>query len=132
MANKSGGKDRVAPIIVMDVRCAARHLPACQCCAGLGLCAMAQEQKRDAAFSGGERKPPAGDQVQTFGHAFNFQQHRAYMRTGQDVVGCAQRIGGIPGPHLDQLPWIAAQFEQPIGGQRAIFHRLVIGSDPEE
>jgi len=132
MAGELYVKDRIAPVIVIAARCAAGHMPTRHRRAGFGLRAIAQKQKRDAAFSRCKSQAAAGHQIQAFGHAFRLQQHRAHRRAGQDVVGRAQRIGGVAGPDLDQAPGIAAQFEQALGRQRAIFHRLIIGPDPEK
>ncbi len=136
MTNELRGKNRIAPIIIMGiviaVRGCARHLPAGQRRAGRRRCAVAQDKNGGAAFACRESQTPAGGQIQAFGHAFHCQQHRAHMRTRQDVAGRAQRIGGVPGAQQDQRLRIAAQFQQAARRDRAIFHRLIIGSDPEK
>ena len=125
-------KHRTAPIIVARMRRRARHLPACQRGAGFGLCAIAQHKSGDTAFSRRQGQPPAGHQVQAFGHAFHFQQQRPHMGTGQNVMGGRQGIGGIARAYQDQSLWIAAQFQQPVGRYRAIFHGLIIRPHPEQ
>ena len=132
MADELGVEDRIAPVIVERCGWRARHLPAGQGGAGFVLRAVAQQDGRDAAFSRRESQPPAGHQVQAFGGAMDFQQQRPDMRAGQNVRRGRQGLGGIAGPHQDQLPRIAAQFSQAVGRQGAIFQRLIIGPHPEK
>ena len=132
MTGEMGIKDRIAPVIIVGMRRRAGDLPAGQSRAGLGLGAIAQQHKRDAAFARRQSQPSAGHQVQAFGHAFHFQQHRAHMRTGQNVIRRRQGIHFIAGADLDQRLRITTQLQQPIGRARAIFHRLIIGPHPEE
>jgi len=132
MAGEVRVKHRLSPIVIVRLRRRARHLPARQRGAGFSLRAMAQKQAGDAAFSRRQGQPPAGHQVQAFGHALDFQQQRAHMRTGQNVIRRRQGVRGIARSYQDQRPRIATQFEQAVGRYRAIFHRLIIGPDPEQ
>ena len=132
MTGEARFEDRVAPIVVIGRRRSARHLPACQRRIRFNLGAVAQEKNGDATFAGRESQAAAGHQIQAFGHALYFQQQRADMRAGQNIAGRRQGIGGVAGLDQDQLPRIAAQFREPIGRHRAIFHRFVVGPDPEE
>jgi len=125
-------KDRIAPVIVVGKRRRSCYLPARQGGAGFGLSTVAQQKDRDAAFSRGQSQPPAGHQIQAFGHALDFQKQGAHMRTSQHIIRRRQGIRGIAGSDQDQASRIAAQLEQPIGRYRAILHRLIVGSDPEE
>jgi len=127
-----GVKHRIAPIVVASVGRRSCHLPARQRGTGLCFSAIAQKQDGDAAFTCRQRQPPAGHQIQAFGHAFYFQQQRAHMRTGENVIGGRQGIGGIARAYENQCLRIAAQFQQPVGRQCAIFHRLIVGPDPEK
>ena len=132
MTGEACVKNRIAPIIIIGMRRRAGDLPAGQSRAGFGARAVAQTKNRDAAFACRQSQPPACHQIQAFGHAFHFQQHRAGMRTSENVIRRRQGIHGIAGADLDQLPWITAQLQQSIGRQRAILHRLIIGPYPEE
>lgn len=123
---------RIAPVVVIAARGRARDLPAGQRRAGFGARAAAQDRNGDAAFACRKSQPPAGDKVQALGHAAQFQQHRAGMRTGQYVARRRQSFGGIACPHHNELPRIAAQFRKSIWRHRAIFHGFVIGPHPEE
>ena len=132
MTGEMGIKDRIAPVVVACARGRARHLPAGQGRAGVSLSAVAQKKNRDAVFPRRQSQPPAGHKVQAFGHAFDFQKQRAHMRTRQNVARRRQGIGGIAGSDQDQLSRVAAQLQQSVGRDRAIFHGLIIGPDPEE
>ncbi len=132
MAGQARAENRIAPVVVIGMRRRARHLPACQRCAWLSFCAIAQHDYRHAAFSRRESQTAAGHQIQAFGHAFHFQQQHAHMRTRQNVAGRRKSIGGVTGSYRNQLARIAAQFRKSVGRERAIFHGLIIGPDPKE
>lgn len=100
--------------------------------AGLGPRACTQHKQCDAAFFRQQRQPTAGHQIQTAWRAAKLQHHRPHMRTGQNVGGGRQGIGGIGRMEQEQVPGIASQFQEARGRQRAIFQRLVIGPDPEK
>ena len=125
-------KDRIAPVVIARVRRRVCHLPACEGRTGFCFSAVAQKKGRDAIFPCGQSQPPAGHQVQAFGHAFDFQKQRAHMRTCQNVARRRQGIRGIAGPDQDQLSRIAAQLQQPVGRNRAILQGLIVGPDPEK
>jgi hypothetical protein len=106
-------------------------MPAGLRCAGKDVCALAQQNGRDARLTRDEIQPAAGDKIKRFGLAGNLQQQRAHMRTGENVAGRSQGIGRIGGSYKKEIFRPAAQLRQALRMQCAIFQRFVIRPYPE-
>ena len=133
VARQSRVESRGAPIIVIGETARLRTCQRVSGGAGLGA-----RRLRAAGSAVTPLSPPRTASLRLatrsrhLGWPCNFQQQRAHMRTGQNVGGGRQGVGGIarcaPGP----VSRIAAQFQQARGRERAIFQRLIIRPHPEE